>query len=88
MTNSTEPSGYLSERPPGQSPWRWQLLDAAGADVTDQHPAGGERPTFTSQGDAETWIGESWRELSEGGVDAVTLFEGDREVYGPMSLQA
>ena len=88
MTNSTEPSGYLSERPAGQAPWRWQLLDAAGADVTDQHPADGERPTFTSQGDAETWIGESWRELSEAGVDAVTLFEADREVYGPMSLQA
>ena len=29
-----------------------------------------------------------WRDLVEDGVDQVTLFEGDREVYGPMSLHA
>jgi hypothetical protein len=35
-----------------------------------------------------TWIGEIWRELRDAGVDAVTLLEDGREVYGPMSLQA
>ena len=88
MTHSTEPSGYLSERSSIPAPWRWRLLDAAGTDVTEQHEPEGRAHTFTSQGDAETWIGESWRELSEAGVDAVTLLDGDREVYGPMSLQA
>jgi hypothetical protein len=29
-----------------------------------------------------------WRELLEDGVDAVTLLEGDRVVYGPMSLHS
>jgi hypothetical protein len=41
---------------------------------------------FPSQADAESFIGESWRELLAGGVHQVTLFEGDREVYGPMGL--
>lgn len=89
MTHSLEPSGYLSERPGTQStPWRWRLLDAGGADVTEERQPGGHPHSFSSQGDAESWIGEVWRELAEAGVDAVTLFEADREVYGPMSLQA
>ena len=43
---------------------------------------------FASQADAESWVGEIWSELAEEGVDAVTLFEHDRQVYGPMSLHA
>jgi len=88
MTHSMEPSGYLSERPNAQATWRWQLLDAAGADISEKLDPSGRELRFTSQGDAETWIGEAWRQLVEDGVDAVTLFEADREVYGPMSLQA
>ena len=41
---------------------------------------------FPTQADAESWIGEAWRELLDQGVDQVRLMEGDREVYGPMSL--
>ncbi len=41
---------------------------------------------FPSQSDAETWLGESWRELRDGGVAGVSLFEEERKVYGPMSL--
>jgi hypothetical protein len=43
---------------------------------------------FPSQSDAESWLGEVWRELLEDGVDQVTLFEAGREVYGPMSLHS
>jgi hypothetical protein len=43
---------------------------------------------WVSQADAESWIGEVWAELASAGVDAVTLFEHDRAVYGPMSLSA
>jgi hypothetical protein len=88
MTHSMEPSGYLPERSGSQATWRWQLLDASGADVSETHDPSGRELRFTSQGDAESWIGESWRGLVEAGVDAVTLLEADREVYGPMSLQA
>ena len=42
--------------------------------------------TFSSQGDAESWLGENWRELLAGGVDQVTLLEEGRVEYGPMSL--
>jgi len=43
---------------------------------------------FATQADAESWVGEIWAALAEEGVDAVTLFEQERAVYGPMSLHA
>jgi hypothetical protein len=33
-------------------------------------------------------VGEAYGDLAAAGVDAVTLLEYDREVYGPMSLHA
>ena len=66
--------------------WWWRLLDATGREVPDVREGG--PPRFTSQGDAESWVGECWRELLDDGVESVVLLEGDREVYGPMSLQA
>jgi hypothetical protein len=68
--------------------WRWRLLDAAGNQLPDEVTGSPHRPRFNSQSDAETWLGESWRELADAGVDSVTLLEGDREVYGPMGLHA
>lgn len=61
--------------------WSWRLESADGTPV--KGPAS-ER--FPSQADAESWIGEVWSDLLEQGVDQVVLVEGDREVYGPMSL--
>jgi hypothetical protein len=69
---------------PAERPWRWRLRDASGSEVTVSEEYADQR--FVSQGDAESWIGEVWRELAEQGVDAVVLLEHDREVYGPMSL--
>ncbi|MGZ6753359.1 MAG: hypothetical protein ACXVEJ_07815 [Nocardioides sp.] len=43
---------------------------------------------FANQADAESWVGETWSDLAAEGVDAVTLFEHERQVYGPMSLHA
>jgi hypothetical protein len=59
--------------------WNWRFETAAG------EPAGAE---FSAQGDAESWLGETWRELAEAGVAQVYLLEDGREVYGPMSLAA
>lgn len=42
---------------------------------------------FPSQADAETWVGESWRELLAAGVDSVSLLREGERVYGPMSLR-
>lgn len=54
-----------------------------GSEPPGSAPAPG---VFPSQAEAETFIGESWRELLDSGVDQVSLFEDDRKVYGPMSL--
>lgn len=71
---------------PAERPWWWRLEDAAGTEVAVTGDLADQR--FTSQADAESWVGEIWAELAEEGVDAVTLFEHDRQVYGPMSLHA
>ena len=42
---------------------------------------------FPSQSDAESWLGEHWRELAGAGVEAVTLQHEGAAVYGPMSLR-
>jgi hypothetical protein len=71
---------------PAERPWWWRLLDGAGEEARVPEEYAHQR--FASQADAESWVGEVWAELSAAGVDAVTLFEHDREVYGPMSLSA
>jgi hypothetical protein len=80
--------GFLGERVPPNAVWRWRLHDAAGSRLPEDLTGTPHGPRFTSQSDAESWLGESWRELAESGVDSVTLLEGDREVYGPMGLHA
>lgn len=63
--------------------WTWQF------DAQDGSPAPGREAgsqAFPTQSDAETWIGEVWRELLDAGVDQVWLREEVRVVYGPMSL--
>ncbi len=38
-------------------------------------------------GEAESWLGEFYPGLVDAGVQAVSLYEADRLVYGPMSLE-
>ena len=86
MTNALEPSSFGDPVPAsGRPAWWWRLEDSTGREV---NVGGVPAQRFHSQSDAESWVGEVWRELLEGGADAVTLFEGDRKVYGPMSLHA
>jgi hypothetical protein len=61
--------------------WTWRLQTSDGVAATDIAV-----PSQSSQSDAESWLGENWRELRRSGVAAVTLLDGTREVYGPMSL--
>lgn len=70
---------------PAEMPWWWRFEDSAGIEVTAADFAG---QRFVSQADAESWVGEIWAQLAAVGVDAVTLFEHERQVYGPMSLHA
>lgn len=59
--------------------WSWRLERADGRMV------GMSEETFTTQADAESWLGENWRGLRADDVDMVTLLDGETVVYG-MSL--
>ncbi|MEU6751896.1 hypothetical protein ABZ914_37245 [Spirillospora sp. NPDC046719] len=59
--------------------WNWRLEKADGRTV------GTSEETFTTQSDAESWLGENWRSLRAGEVDKVTLLDGETVVY-EMSL--
>lgn len=61
--------------------WTWTFEKADGT-------VSGRSEPFESRGDAESWVGETFGDLLEQGVDQVRLFDGDTEVYGPMSLHA
>lgn len=50
--------------------WRWVYLDADSAVVPSKEE---EAESFSSQSDAETWLGENWRELAADEVAAVRL---------------
>ena len=54
----------------------WTYLDQTGQEV-------GRSPHFTDAEAAEDWIGVSWRDLAENGVEEVVLFDHvrGRKVY-------
>lgn len=64
--------------------WRYVKTDGSRAEAGEELESAGA--SFPSQSDAESWVGETWRELAAAGVDAVVLYEDERLVYGPMSL--
>ncbi len=63
--------------------WHWRLMERDGSQWQGETGTG---QTFPSQSDAETWLGEVWRDLRFHGVAGVILLEDEREVYGPMPL--
>ena len=63
--------------------WTWRYETTGGEPAASP---GLPRLAFPTQAEAESWLGESWRELLDRGVDQVTLLEDDTLAYGPMSL--
>ena len=63
--------------------WSWQYEKADGSLAASRSLP---KESFGSQGDAETWLGEHWKDLADAGVDQVSLMEDSRCEYGPMSL--
>jgi hypothetical protein len=87
VVNLPEQPPTFRQPHPTERPWWWRLENAAGVEVeVGDEDLTGQR--FASQADAESWVGETWSDLAAEGVDAVSLFEHDRQVYGPMSLHA
>jgi hypothetical protein len=66
--------------------WHWRASAKRGAGRLDTAELGLDQ-RFPSQGDAESWLGETYPDLMEAGFDAVSLYEDDRLVYGPMRLE-
>jgi hypothetical protein len=62
--------------------WAWELLD--GADQVLDRPLG---PTFSNRFDAESWLGESWRQLAEQGAVAARLSHNGLAVAAPIPLR-
>jgi hypothetical protein len=64
--------------------WTWAFSDQNGepAKLPDTVPT---PAPFASQSDAETWIGENWRELLDNGVASVTL-QRDGQITYSMGL--
>ncbi|MGC0414757.1 hypothetical protein [Embleya sp. AB8] len=63
--------------------WVWRYEDADGASVE-----GPQTEDFTNQSDAESWLGETWKDLLAAGIEQVSLLEDDVVVYEHMSLRA
>jgi hypothetical protein len=62
--------------------WSWRY------EAEDGRPdAGGSEP-FASQSDAESWLGQSWRDLVAQGVVTAVLLEDDRIEYRMSLLPA
>ena len=66
--------------------WHWLLHAADGSEI-DVPAVMAPEQRFPSQAEAETWLGENWRDLRGGSVAAVSLVEAGRRVYGPMPLR-
>lgn len=62
--------------------WVWRYEGENG-----QAQAGTSEP-FPSQSDAESWLGQSWRELVADGVVTAVLVEDDRVEYRMSLLPA
>jgi hypothetical protein len=62
--------------------WRYEGLD--GSPLTSPSLPD---TTFPSQADAESWVGETWRELLSSGVEQVSLLRDGDVVYASMSLR-
>ena len=65
--------------------WTWRYENADGSPVSPPEAPSGE--SFPTRSDAETWLGENWRELLSAGVEQVSLLEDGQQVY-EMGLRA
>ena len=64
--------------------WSWRYETAQGEPVSPAEAPAAE--PFPTRGDAESWLGENYRELLSTGVDQVTLLGDDGEASYTMSL--
>ncbi len=62
--------------------WTWRYENG------DGQPVAGPDEAFTSQADAESWIGQTWRDLLGAGAATAILVEDGRVEYRMSLLPA
>lgn len=62
--------------------WVWELDDAEGRAL-----ASPVSPVFTTQYDAEQWLGETWRSLAAEGAAAARLLHDGNQVTATVELR-
>jgi hypothetical protein len=62
--------------------WEWVLDDAQGRPVTAV-----VSPVFTTQFDAEQWLGERWRELAAAGAASARLLHDGTQATPAVELR-
>ncbi|PZR53774.1 hypothetical protein DNL40_06520 [Xylanimonas oleitrophica] len=75
-TPAGRPSGVVRPQ------WEWVLLDAEGHEL-DRTLS----PVFTTQYDAEEWLGERWRALAEAGAAEARLMHDGRQATPSLPLR-
>jgi hypothetical protein len=55
--------------------WSWRYESG------DGKPVSGPNEVFSSQADAESWLGQTWKDLVAAGADTAVLLEDDRVEY-------
>lgn len=65
--------------------WTWIYQNEDGS-PTAVLPECATLDSFPTREAAEAYIGDTFQELLDGGVEAVTLYEDEVEVFGPMLL--
>ncbi|AWZ05024.1 MULTISPECIES: hypothetical protein [unclassified Streptomyces] len=63
--------------------WTWRFETADGSETGPSVVP----EEFTTQGDAESWIGEYWKDLLEGGTEKVKLSDDNGTELYTMSLR-
>ncbi|MEU6315349.1 hypothetical protein [Streptomyces sp. NPDC047014] len=63
--------------------WTWRFETADGSETSPSVVP----EEFTTQGDAESWIGEYWKDLLEGGTEQVKLSDDSGTELYTMSLR-
>jgi hypothetical protein len=59
--------------------WTWRYEGTGGTPVSARTAPPAE--SFPTQSDAESWLGETWRDLLDAGVAQVSLLEDERVEY-------
>ena len=63
--------------------WEWRF-DGADGSVLDRPVS----PVFTTQYDAEQWLGETWRTLAAEGAAVARLLHDGAQATAPVELRA